>query len=172
MRKRIECGVWEMFIPGLDRGTLYKFEIHGPNGELGPLKADPVAFAGERPPSTASMVRGLVEHDFGDQEWMARRGAADPRERPISIYEVHLGSWRRVCEEGNRYLTWRELAETLVPYAADMGFTHSSSSRSASIRSRAPGATSRSASSRRRAASVIPPTSPYFVESCHQRGSG
>jgi 1,4-alpha-glucan branching enzyme len=124
MRKRVECGVWELFIPGLDRGEVYKYEIKGAGGELLPLKADPVAFAAEHPPRTASVVHGLGEPAWSDQEWMTSRAAAAARNAPISIYECHLGSWMRVPEHGNRYLTYDELADRLVPYVAEMGFTH------------------------------------------------
>ncbi len=123
MRKRVECGVWELFVPGVEPGALYKYEIRSAQGDL-LLKADPIAFASERAPSTGSVVHGLVEHRFSDEAWMARREAGDPRAKPISIYECHIGSWRRVPEDGNRQLTWRELADTLVPYVAGMGFTH------------------------------------------------
>ncbi|MEK0082114.1 1,4-alpha-glucan branching protein GlgB [Geminicoccaceae bacterium SYSU G07066] len=124
MRKRVEAGVWEIFLPGVEPGALYKFELLGPSGELLPQKADPFAFATERPPSTASVVHGLVDWRFEDAAWLARRRAGDHRMKPISIYECHVGSWRRVPAEGNRQLTWRELADTLVPYVAEMGFTH------------------------------------------------
>ena len=124
MRKRIECGVWELFIPGLTIGETYKYEIKGPTGGLMPLKADPFAFWAEQPPRTASIVHGLGERRWEDQEWMARRARANALDAPISIYECQIGSWMRVPEEGNRYLTYRELAERLVPYVKEMGFTH------------------------------------------------
>jgi 1,4-alpha-glucan branching enzyme len=124
MRKRVECGVWELFIPGLDRGEVYKYEIKGPHGELLPLKADPLAFAAEHPPRTASVVHGLGEPAWSDAEWLSRRAAASARSAPIAIYECHLGSWMRVPEHDNRYLTYDELADRLVPYVAEMGFTH------------------------------------------------
>jgi 1,4-alpha-glucan branching enzyme len=124
MRKRVECGVWELFIPGIDRGEVYKYEIKGPRGELLPLKADPLAFAAERPPRTASVVHGLGERAWSDAAWLDSRAAASARSAPISIYECHLGSWMRVPEQGNRYLSYDELAERLVPYVAEMGFTH------------------------------------------------
>ena len=89
-----------------------------------PGKADPVAFAAEHPPATASLVHGLPRHEWRDTAWMAERAKTDDRRRPISIYEVHLGSWQRVPEEGDRRLTYRELADRLVPYVKDMGFTH------------------------------------------------
>jgi 1,4-alpha-glucan branching enzyme len=124
MRKRVECGVWELFLPDAAPGDLYKYEILDGAGQPLPLKADPIAFAAERPPSTASAVKGLVAHRFADQAWLESRRAGDPRAKPMSIYECHVGSWRRVPEEGDRQLRWRELADTLLPYVADMGFTH------------------------------------------------
>jgi 1,4-alpha-glucan branching enzyme len=122
MRKRHDAGVWELFIPGIAAGTLYKYEILGPQGELLPLKADPVAFSQEAPPSTASRVHGLVRHDWEDGEWMLNRGAAQSRSAPISIYEVHLGSWRR--GKDNAHFSYERLADELVPYVTDLGFTH------------------------------------------------
>jgi 1,4-alpha-glucan branching enzyme len=124
MRKRVECGVWELFIPGLERGAVYKYEIKGPQGELLPLKADPVAFAAEHPPRTASVVHGLGDPAWSDQGWMAARARSTARDAPISIYECHIGSWMRVPEHGNRYLSYDELADRLVPYVKEMGFSH------------------------------------------------
>jgi 1,4-alpha-glucan branching enzyme len=124
MRRRPECGVWELFMPGLTRGVLYKFEIKGTHGELLPLKADPFAFAAESRPSTASIVHGLPLREWRDESWMSQNAARNAREAPISIYEVHLGSWMRVPEEGNRFFSYRELAQRLVPYVHEMGFTH------------------------------------------------
>ncbi|HYI90116.1 MAG TPA: 1,4-alpha-glucan branching enzyme, partial [Beijerinckiaceae bacterium] len=123
MRLRHEGGVWELFVPGLDAGARYKFEIKGADGGLH-LKADPVALASERPPATASVLHGEPEFEWRNEAWMARRGAGDPRKAPISVYECHLGSWARVPGEGHRYLTYREMAERLVPYVKDLGFTH------------------------------------------------
>jgi len=122
MRKRVDTGVWEIFVPGLATGTMYKYEIVGADGALVPLKADPVGFGAELRPSTASVVRDLRGIAWTDDAWMAARGTRDPRRTPMSIYEVHLGSWRRNDQGG--WLTYDQLAETLVPYAADMGFTH------------------------------------------------
>ncbi len=122
MRKRVDTGVWEIFLPGLREGAIYKYEIIGAGGELLPLKADPVGFRAELRPSTASIVCGTTGFEWSDGEWMAARARREPRRAPMSIYEVHLGSWRR--GEGNRWLTYDELADTLVPYAVDMGFTH------------------------------------------------
>ncbi|MCK2055436.1 1,4-alpha-glucan branching protein GlgB [Methylobacterium sp. 37f] len=117
-------GIWELFIPGLTAGVHYKYEIRGADGSVLPLKADPVAFAAQKPPETASVLQGTNDPDWQDAHWMATRGEKDPRHIPISIYEVHLGSWARVAEEGNRYLTYRELGERLIPYVKEMGFTH------------------------------------------------
>ncbi|MFO1039890.1 MAG: 1,4-alpha-glucan branching protein GlgB [Geminicoccaceae bacterium] len=124
MRKRVECGIWELFIPDVGEHTQYKYELLGSGGQLLPQKADPVAFATERPPSTASVVRGLVQFPFTDQDWMATRNSGDARRKPMSVYEVHVASWRRVPEEGNRPLRWDELVDQLIPYVLDMGFTH------------------------------------------------
>jgi 1,4-alpha-glucan branching enzyme len=124
MRRRVEVGVWEIFIPGIRRGALYKYEIRGSEGNLQPAKADPFGFAAEQPPRTASVVHDLQAYPWTDGAWMERRQAAVAREAPVSIYEVHLGSWRRVPEEGNRPLSYCELAVELAAYAKDMGFTH------------------------------------------------
>ncbi len=123
MRRRGATGFWELFVPGLRAGHLYKYEIHGPQGQLLPLKADPHAERAERPPKTASVVADAPGHFWQDGAWMAERWQANDRETPIAIYEVHLGSWRRRIED-NRYLTYRELIAELVPYVAEMGFTH------------------------------------------------
>ncbi len=122
MRRRGSTGYWELFVPGLRPGHLYKYQIHGPQGQLLPLKADPQAERAERPPNTASIVADAPGHVWQDGTWMTERWRANDREAPIAIYEVHLGSWRR--SENNRYLTYRELAAELVPYVAEMGFTH------------------------------------------------
>jgi 1,4-alpha-glucan branching enzyme len=124
MRRRHAGGFWELFVPGLDPGHLYKYEILGPDGEALPLKADPYANAAEQPPGTASIVAAPSRHAWQDDRWMEERWHQNHREAPISIYEVHLGSWRRNLAEGGRYLSYRELAEQLVPYVADLGFTH------------------------------------------------
>jgi 1,4-alpha-glucan branching enzyme len=121
MRRRGRTGVWEIFLPGVGEGAPYKFEIVGPDGTLLPLKADPLGFGAEHPPATASVVREIGGRVWRDQDWMARRAETVRGDRPISIYEVHLGSWRRV---GQRPLSWHELAEQLIPYVQDMGFTH------------------------------------------------
>ncbi len=120
MRLRRECGVWEIFLPGVLAGARYKLELLGPHGELLPQKADPFARQAELRPSTASVVAAMPPVAAASPE----RQQANALDAPMSIYEVHLGSWRRMPEAGNRWLTWDELADTLVPYAQDMGFTH------------------------------------------------
>ena len=122
MRKRHECGVWELFVPDIGRGEVYKYEIIGAHGEVLPLKADPVGFLQEMAPSTASVVDGLVDHEWQDAEFQKHDSDWQDREKPITIYEVHLGSWRRGDE--NTYLDYDEIARELVPYVKDMGFTH------------------------------------------------
>jgi 1,4-alpha-glucan branching enzyme len=123
MRKRVECGVFELFVPGLVAGELYKYELQDANGTLLPLKTDPVGQAAEMRPRTASVVPKPDPFAWTDRGYMAARGAANDRHAPITAYEVHLGSWMRVGEE-NRFPTYRELADRLVPYVRDMGFTH------------------------------------------------
>jgi 1,4-alpha-glucan branching enzyme len=115
-------GVWEIFVPGAGEGARYKFEVRAPDGSLR-LKADPLAFAAERPPKTASVVF-RSRHAWADGEWLARRAASDPWHEPMSVYEAHLGSWRLNPLEGNRPLTYDELGEELAAYASDLGFTH------------------------------------------------
>ncbi len=124
MRKRGQTGVWEIFVPGVGDGDAYKYELLDGDGHLLPQKADPFGFGAEHPPRTASVVRSLGGHDWADGAWMGKREALHRIDQPISVYEVHLGSWRRVPEEGNRPLSYLELAESLVSYARDMGFTH------------------------------------------------
>ncbi|MBN2369990.1 MAG: 1,4-alpha-glucan branching protein GlgB [Vicinamibacteria bacterium] len=121
MMRRMGSGVWELFVPGIGPGAIYKYEIRTAEGPM--LKSDPYAFKTETPPKTASIVHD-ARHVFGDQAWMKARAASDPLRRPISIYEVHLGSWRRVPEEDERLLTYRELAYALGDYVSDLGFTH------------------------------------------------
>ncbi|MGY6412113.1 MAG: 1,4-alpha-glucan branching protein GlgB [Alkalilacustris sp.] len=124
MRARGATGVWEIFLPGVGEGAAYKYEIVGRDGTVQPLKADPVGFGSQHPPETASIVRDIAGYGWKDAEWMGTRAGRNARTAPISIYEVHLGSWRRRVEEDNRHLSYKELAEELVRYAADMGFTH------------------------------------------------
>ncbi|QRM30979.1 1,4-alpha-glucan branching protein GlgB [Microvirga sp. VF16] len=124
MRRRHEHGVWELFIPDVTPDQRYKFEIIGLHGNLLALKADPIAFAAEHPPATASVLKGAPTFDWQDTDWMTSRSAQNHRKAPMSIYECHLGSWARAPEEGNRYLTYRELAVRLIPYVKNLGFTH------------------------------------------------
>ena len=115
-------GFWETFVPGLIPGMLYKFEIHGPSGNLLPLKADPYAFRCERPPGTASIIHGIQTHDWGDGAWMEARRMAKVHAEPLSIYELHLGSWRR--RPDGSFMSYKEIAADLAPYANWLGFTH------------------------------------------------
>ena len=124
MRRRGSTGVWEIFIPNIGAGASYKFAITGAHGEPLPQKADPVGFGAEHPPATASVVRQIEGHDWQDTAWMDRRADAHSVGAPISIYEVHLGSWRRVADDGNRPLSYLEHARDLIPYVVEMGFTH------------------------------------------------
>ncbi len=120
MRLRRECGVWELFLPGVGLGARYKFELLSRDGRLLPQKADPYARQAELRPATASVVAFMPPYAPPSPE----RQAANALDAPMSIYEVHLASWRRRPEEGDRWLSWDELADELVPYAKDMGFTH------------------------------------------------
>ena len=122
MRSLGSSGVWEIFVPGAGGGSHYKFEIRGRDGSLR-LKVDPLARAAERPPKNASVVF-QSRHEWADGEWMKRRAVSDPWHEPMSVYEVHLGSWRLNPLEGNRQLTYAELGEELAEYATDLGFTH------------------------------------------------
>jgi 1,4-alpha-glucan branching enzyme len=123
MRKRLGPGVWEIFAPELGEGKAYKYEIVGPGGELLPLKADPIGFSAEYRPSTSSVTARVDNFVWDDGVHLAARAAGDPRRKPMSIYEVHLGSWQR-GEEGNRFLSYDELADRLIPYVCELGFTH------------------------------------------------
>ena len=124
MRKRGGTGVWEIFLPGIGAGAAYKYELLDAQGHLLPQKADPFGFGAEHPPKTASVVRDLGQYEWQDAAWMKARGERQRIDRPMSIYEVHLGSWRRIPEEGNRPLSYTEHAQKLVSYAKEMGFTH------------------------------------------------
>jgi 1,4-alpha-glucan branching enzyme len=124
MRARGSSGVWELFLPELDEGAIYKYEIIGPNGNMVPLKADPYAFRAEVRPHTGSIVADLDKYQWNDADWMTRRARTDWFDKPVSFYEVHLGGWRRVPEEGNRWLSYRELADQLIPYVKDLGYSH------------------------------------------------
>ncbi|HYM58586.1 MAG TPA: 1,4-alpha-glucan branching protein GlgB [Solirubrobacteraceae bacterium] len=122
MRVLGSSGIWELFLPGVGAGTHYKYEIAGADGAV-VLKADPYAFEAELPPKTASVV-SQSHHEWRDAEWLASRSERPPLDGPMSIYEVHLGSWRLNPLEDNCSLTYLELADELAAYARDMGFTH------------------------------------------------
>jgi 1,4-alpha-glucan branching enzyme len=122
MRSLGSSGIWELFVPGIDDGTKYKFEIRSQDGRL-KIKADPVAFAAEVPPANASVVH-RSRHEWSDGDWLAERAQLDVLRAPMSIYEVHLGSWRRNPLEENRSLGYLELADELGDYVKDLGFTH------------------------------------------------
>ncbi len=122
MRNRFETGVWEVFIPAVGPGTIYKYEIVGPDGTLLPLKADPFARQSELRPKNASIVADPTPYDWGDGKYLESRSKKDWRRAPVSIYEVHLGSWRKRAD--GQFMSYDQLAEQLIPYAKDMGFTH------------------------------------------------
>jgi len=122
MRKHWTGGVWDLFIPGVEPGAIYKYDMLGPHGDVLPQKADPVAWRAEVPPATGSIVADDLQHVWADASWMARRGAAHTARSPISVYEVHAGSWAPDAQRGEA--GWDELADRLVPYCAGLGFTH------------------------------------------------
>ncbi|NOT45320.1 MAG: 1,4-alpha-glucan branching protein GlgB [Acidobacteria bacterium] len=122
MRKLVPSGIWELFLPGVANGARYKFEVRTSGGHL-LHKADPLARWGEVPPHTASVVWDTGDYPWQDEHWMQERGARNLwHEQPMSVYEVHLGSWRR--GDDGRLLSYRDLAHTLVPYARELGYTH------------------------------------------------
>ena len=123
MRVRYPAGVWELFVPRIAPGSRYKYDIIGPGGARVPQKADPVARQTEPPPATASVVAAPDRFRWHDEAWMASRAERHAPHAPISIYEVHLGSWIRHHERGHEQ-AWDEAIDRLVPYVADMGFTH------------------------------------------------
>ena len=122
MRRRSDIGVWEIFIPDIGAGRAYKFRIVAADGTVLPLKADPYAFAAELRPATASLTAKPAKPDWGDATHRAHWASADARREPMSIYEVHPGSWQR--DQNGWFQTWDTMADTLIPYAAEMGFTH------------------------------------------------
>jgi 1,4-alpha-glucan branching enzyme len=122
MHKRIPSGIWELFVPGLGPGTLYKFRVHADGTHAD--RTDPYGFAAEVPPRTASIVTDLTAYRWQDGDWMADRASRNALAAPISIYEVHLGSWRRPGDDPQRWLTYADLERELVPYVVEMGFTH------------------------------------------------
>src|SRR5436189_232494 len=123
MRKLIGSGIWELFIPGIGENAHYKFEIRTGSGAIF-LKSDPFAFFSQHGKETASLVYDLSRYRWADAAWMEARRSKNMPRSPLSIYEVHLGSWRRKAEEGNRFFSYLELADTLLPYVIEMGYTH------------------------------------------------
>ncbi len=117
-------GLWEGFVPRLGEGARYKYRVESRFNGYVVDKADPVAFHAEEPPHTASVVWNLDGYTWHDQDWMARRGGRQAATAPVSVYEMHLGSWRRPQDEPGRFLNYRELAEPLAEYVSDLGFTH------------------------------------------------
>ena len=122
MRLRQDTGIWEIFLPDIGAGRAYKYEIIGARGPRLPLKADPFAFRSELRPATASVTDAPSRHQWGDAAHRDFWRGADPRRQPVSIYEVHAGSWQR--RDDGSFLSWDELADRLIPYVVDMGFTH------------------------------------------------
>ncbi|HEX3996966.1 MAG TPA: 1,4-alpha-glucan branching protein GlgB [Pirellulales bacterium] len=170
MRKHVPAGIWELFIPELKEGTIYKYRVKHGASEV--EKSDPYGFAAELPPRTASKVVDLDRYRWGDQGWVANRPQYNSLEAPMSIYEVHLGSWRRPGDDPKRWLPYRELAHQLVDYCKEMGYTHlellpvSEHPFSGSWGYQTVGyyaATSRYGS---------PEDFMYFVDLCHQNGIG
>jgi 1,4-alpha-glucan branching enzyme len=123
MRRLGGSGIWEIFVPGVAEGNHYKFEIRGPHGDVF-LKTDPYGFFAQHDLRTACMVTDLGRYAWSDGGWMERRARRDACAEPMSIYEVHLGSWRRCPEEKDRPLSYLELTKQLVSYVTEMGFTH------------------------------------------------
>ena len=124
LRSRGSGGIWEIFMPDLVQGEVYKFEIKSHQQGYLVAKADPYGFAAELRPKTASVVWDVDHFEWHDDAWMKDRARLQGLDRPISVYEIHLGSWKRKPEEGNRFLTYRELADELVEYLTETGFTH------------------------------------------------
>ena len=122
MRKHIPAGFWELFVPGLGAGVHYKYVVR--HGDWVQEKSDPYGFGSEVPPRTASVVVDLSRYTWHDHEWLATRAERQALDRPMSFYEVHLGSWRRPGDDPQRYLTYRELAHQLVEYVEQLGYTH------------------------------------------------
>ncbi|GJQ49000.1 1,4-alpha-glucan branching enzyme [Candidatus Kuenenia stuttgartiensis] len=116
-------GIWEGFVPGIGEGTIYRYHIRSRYNNYRVDKRDPFAFYGETPPNSASIVRDLT-YTWGDQAWMKERSGKNNINAPLSVYEIHLGSWRRIPEDGNRFLTYREMAPYLAEYVKETGFTH------------------------------------------------
>lgn len=124
MRVLGSSGIWEIFIPGLKEGDLYKFEIKSKFKKYSAVKSDPYAFCFEVRPKSSSVVYNIHKYQWNDSKWMEMRPKRNWLESPLSIYEVHLGSWMRVPEENNRFLTYKEIADRLITYVKEMGYTH------------------------------------------------
>ena len=122
MHKRIPSGIWELFVPGLGPGTLYKYRVHADGSHAD--RCDPYGFGAEVPPRTASLVVDLQAYRWHDGDWMTRRAEHNALSAPLNVYEVHLGSWRRPGDDPHRWLTYADLERELVPYVVEMGFTH------------------------------------------------
>jgi len=123
MRVLGSSGIWEIFIPGIEEGQPYKYEIRAKGGAI-LLKADPIGFYYEKRPKTASVIKNIEDYNWQDQRWIEQRPKTNWHESPVSIYEVHLGSWRHPEGHPGDFMTYRELAATLLPYARNMGYTH------------------------------------------------
>ena len=171
MRKWQGLGVWEIFLPGVQEGTHYKFEVLGAHGGV-QLKSDPFAFYNQHGIKTSSMVWDLGRYGWSDGEWMQTRRTRDWQREPVSIYECHPGSWKRVPGEGDRSLSYLELADQLLDYVVDMGFTH--------IELMAVAEHPFDGSWGYQVTNYFAPTSRFgnpdefrhFVDRCHQRGIG
>ena len=124
LRSLGDSGVWEGFVPGVTHGALYKYAIRSRHKGYRAEKSDPFGFFFEMRPRTASVVWDLSGYEWGDADWMSARPDRNALDAPMSIYEVHLGSWMRAPEEGQRWLTYREIADKLAKYVVEMGFTH------------------------------------------------
>ena len=122
MHKRIPSGIWELFVPGLGPGTLYKYRVHAHGSHSD--RCDPYGFGAEVPPRTASLVVDLQAYQWRDGDWMAHRADRNALSAPLNVYEVHLGSWRRPGDDPHRWLSYADLERELVPYVVEMGFTH------------------------------------------------
>lgn len=123
MRKHISCGVWDIFIPDIHEGEYYKFEIKTQDDHI-LSKSDPMASYSEIRPKNASIVFDINHYHWNDEKWMQHRQNVNLYDSPFSVYEVHLGSWRRKGDNGSEFLSYREMADRLVPYVSNMGFTH------------------------------------------------
>lgn len=123
MKKLVPSGIWEIFLPDVEPGMNYKYRIIDEWGQSHD-KSDPFGFAAELPPKTASVVSDLTQHEWGDEDWIKRRAETNWLESPVSVFEVHLGSWKNDGDGPNGWMNYRELAHQLVDYCLDLGFTH------------------------------------------------